>query len=231
MLAAKQLSSELKRSKQSLIHRGKKREFAPSRFLALEDLAVFHYELHILQCFDVMQRIAADRNYVGKRPWRNHSDLAFHFEHGGGPRGCALDSVHWLHAQIHHARKLLCDRLAPWNSTHVCAEHDLHSTLECLLERLLMHRSPQPVALPGRRVRRSPIGVIDADRRDVPGALLQHLGNRGIVEIEAMFDRVASTVQRPAQADTAINVTRDLLAPAVSFVHDGSQLLDRERGL
>src|SRR5580700_3416068 len=138
MLAAKQLSSELKRSKQSLIHRGKKREFAPSRFLALEDLAVFHYELHILQCFDVMQRIAADRNYVGKRPRRNHSDLALHLEHGRGPGGCALDRVHWLHAQIRHAPELLRDRLAPWNSAHVGAEDDLHSRLKRLLERLLM---------------------------------------------------------------------------------------------
>src|SRR5580692_5156677 len=116
MLAAKPLSRELKRSEQSLIHRGKKREFASSRFLALEDLAVFHHELHILQYFDVMQRIAADRNYVGKRPWRNHSDLALHLEHGRGPGGCALDGVHWLHAKIRHARKLLGDRLAPWNS-------------------------------------------------------------------------------------------------------------------
>ena len=34
-----------------------------------------------------------------------------------------------------------------------------------------------------------------------------------------------------AQADAAIHVTRDLLTPAMSFVDDRPQLVDRQRGL
>src|SRR5580658_8423944 len=162
-----------------------------SRFFALEYLAIFHHELHVFQHFDVGQRIAVHRNDVGKRSGSNHADLAFHFEHSGGTRRCALDGVHGLHAQLDHARELLRDGLGPGNSPHIGAENNLHPAFERLLERLLMHRSAQPVALSGWRVRRGPVAVIHADRRDIPRALLQHLGNRGIIEIKAMFDRVA----------------------------------------
>src|SRR5208282_689691 len=62
----------------------------PSAF-ALEDLAVFHHELHIFQGFDVLQRIATYRDDVGKGSRRNNAESPVHFEHCGGRGGCALN--------------------------------------------------------------------------------------------------------------------------------------------
>jgi len=57
---------------------------SPLRFLAafaLEDLAVFHHELHASQGFDILQRIAAHRDDVGKGSGRNDAEFPIHVQH------------------------------------------------------------------------------------------------------------------------------------------------------
>src|SRR5882762_8982911 len=115
MLALKPMSSELKRYYKSLSCRHGLEEdmrFSLSRSIlrTLENSAVFHYELHILQYFNVAQRISTHRNNIRIRPRRKHSDLSFSVEHDGRPRGCALNGIHRLHAKFRHARELRSDR-------------------------------------------------------------------------------------------------------------------------
>src|SRR5271154_832828 len=162
----------------------------PTGLLActLEYLAVFHHELHIFQRFDVAQGVTTHRYHVRKRPRCNHPKLSVHVEHGGCARGRALNGIHRGHAQIHHTRELLRDRLGPWNSTHVRSKDNFHSSPQRFSERRLVQRNAQAVALSGRSARRSPIVVVGADRRNVPGALLQHLGNRCVIQVQAVLD-------------------------------------------
>jgi len=55
--------------------------------------------------------------------------------------------------------------------------------------------------------------------RHQPRALLQHLRDGGIVEVEPVLDRVASTVERAVQTDPAICMARHLaLLPWASSV-------------
>src|SRR6266852_8069866 len=133
MLTAKAMSSELKRSPESFfpnwrIWRIKTNRPAMVDSIGsqspLEDLAVFHHELHIFQCFDVMQRIAVDGNNVRERPRCQHPDLSLHVEHDRGARGRALDGLHRRHAEFRHPRELLRDGLGPWNPAHIGAEGD-----------------------------------------------------------------------------------------------------------
>src|SRR5207302_6100047 len=113
MLTVKPMSSELKRYPESFFPNRRKTGSCPATVDSigqpspLEDLAVFHHELHIFQCFDVMQRIAVDGNNVCERPWREHADLSLHIEHHCGARGGALDGFHRRHAKLCHPRKLL----------------------------------------------------------------------------------------------------------------------------
>src|SRR5882762_2747317 len=104
MLTAEPMSSELRRFRESLFRVGEKWELQPltlslhrfdsrSGAAAPEDLAVFHYELQILECLGVSQWIGVHGDNVGKCAWRHHADLAFHVEHDGGTRGCALNGV------------------------------------------------------------------------------------------------------------------------------------------
>src|SRR3984885_7249383 len=65
---------------------------------ALEDPAVLHHELHILQGFNILQRIAADRDDVGKSSGRYHADLPLHLQHRSWARGCTLYGFHRWHA-------------------------------------------------------------------------------------------------------------------------------------
>src|SRR6266700_3574720 len=94
-----------------------------------------------------------------------------------------------------------------------------------------MGRCAQPVSLPPWRVLGGPVGVVHAERWHVPGALLQHVRDRGVVEIKSVLNGIATAVERSVQADSAIGVTCDLFAPAVSLVDNRAQFLDRERRL
>src|SRR5579864_74883 len=91
-----------------------------------------------------------------------------------------------------------------------------------------MRRGAQAVPLSVRGVRWGPVGVIDAQGWHVPGALLQHLRDRGIVQVKAVFDGIASAIQRSMQPNAAVSVTGYLLAPAVSLIHNCAQFLDGE---
>ena len=46
-----------------------------------------------------------------------------------------------------------------------------------------------------------------------------------------MLDRVAAAVECALQADTAVRVTGNFLAPAVRFVDDGLEFFERKGGL
>src|ERR1035437_1603614 len=129
-----------------------------------KDLPVFHHKLHTLEHLNVAQRVATHRDDVGERAGSYHADLALHIEHHGRAGSSALDRIHRLHAEFHHARKFLRDRLGPRDSAHVGAEHDLHSRLQRLFERHLVCRGAQAVALPSRRIRWCPVGVVHAER-------------------------------------------------------------------
>ena len=61
--------------------------------------------------------------------------------------------------------------------------------------------------------------------------MLEHLRDLRVGQHQAVLDRVASAVERALQAFSAIGVAGDFLSPAVSFVHNRAQFLDRERGL
>ena len=94
-----------------------------------------------------------------------------------------------------------------------------------------MHRRPLAVAPAGRRVLGRPVPVVDAEGRAVPGALLHHLRDGGVVQLQAVLDRVAAAVERPAEPHAVVGVAGDLLSPAVRLVDDGPQLFDGERRL
>src|ERR1700676_963578 len=143
MLAPKAMSSKLKQYYKSLsCMRGERKTVADClatvfQFLlfgAPEDLAVFHYELHGFQRFDVMNRIAADRDNVRERSWRNGADLSIHVEHDGGARRCALNSIHRRHTKFRHVREFLRDRFGPRDPAHVSSEHYLDASLKRLFE-------------------------------------------------------------------------------------------------
>ena len=76
-----------------------------------------------------------------------------------------------------------------------------------------------------------PVLVVRAHRRAEPRPLAHHLGNRRVVEIQPVLDRVAAAVESPVQPDPAVGMAGDLAAPAVGLVDDGLELLDGQRGL
>ena len=160
MLAVKPMSSEIEAISTNLYFTGHRNHCSIQACLLLsllKTLPSFITNCTFSSALMSCSGIAVDRDHVGKGSRSNHADLSLHVEHRSRPRGCALNSVHRLHAELHHARELLRDGLGPGNSAHVGAEDDLHSRLERFLERRFMHRSAQPVALSGWRVRGSPI--------------------------------------------------------------------------
>jgi hypothetical protein len=73
--------------------------------------------------------------------------------------------------------------------------------------------------------------VVRTQRRAVPGALLQHLRNGRVVQIEPVLDGIAATVQCSMQPDASVRMAGDFLPPAMSFIDDGLEFFDGERGL
>src|SRR5439155_9695776 len=104
----------------------------------------------------------------------------------------------------------------------------LDPRLERLLERWPITGGPSTVALTCGPIYRRPIRVVDSQSRTIPGTLLQHLGNRRIIEIKPMLDGIAASVQGTMQADSAISMAGHFLAPSVGFIHHGLQLFHCE---
>src|SRR5215471_6943155 len=94
-----------------------------------------------------------------------------------------------------------------------------------------MHRSAFAVALAYGRIGWRPIGVIDAQCWTIPGALLEHLRDSSVVEIKAVLNGITAAIQRAMQANPAIGMAGNFLAPSVRFVHDGFQFFYRQRWL
>src|SRR5258708_28416836 len=67
--------------------------------------------------------------------------------------------------------------------------------------------------------------------RQVPCPLSQYVRKRGMAKTRPVLKGVAPATERRAQADPAIRVARNLLAPPVGLVHDRPQLLHSERRL
>src|SRR6185369_14792582 len=76
-----------------------------------------------------------------------------------------------------------------------------------------------------------PVSVVNAEGWHVPGSLLEHLRDGGIVKRQAVLNRVATTIQCPMQANTAIGMARDLLLLAMRFIHYGLEFFYGQRGL
>src|SRR5437588_9985630 len=91
-----------------------------------------------------------------------------------------------------------------------------------------MHSGAFTIALTRGRVCRRPIGVIDSQSRTIPGTLLQHLGNRRIIEIKPMLDGIAASVQGTMQPYSAISMPDYFLAPSVASIHHRLQLFQCE---
>ena len=94
-----------------------------------------------------------------------------------------------------------------------------------------MDRGAFAISLPIRRILRSPIPVVHRDRGNVPGALLGHLSERLVVEVETMLDGVTAALDCAVQTDAAVGVARHPLAPAVHLVRDGLDFFERQRWL
>ena len=91
-----------------------------------------------------------------------------------------------------------------------------------------MNGGAQSIALSGRSIGRSPVGVIDSNRRAVPRPLFNHLGNLRIAEHKAVFDGIASAIEGALQTDPGIGVASDFLSPAVRFINDGLQFFQSQ---
>ena len=94
-----------------------------------------------------------------------------------------------------------------------------------------MQRCFLAVLAAGVRIGRRPVVVVDGERRHVPGALLLHLRDLRVGELQAVLERVAATVQRALQAGAVVGVAGDVPLPAVRLVDDRLQLLDGQRRL
>ena len=88
-----------------------------------------------------------------------------------------------------------------------------------------------PVTTTGRRIRRIPIVVVDGERRHVPRALLEHLRDLRVRDLEPVLDRITTAVECALQAQSVIGVASHFPAPAMRLVHDGLQFLDGQRRL
>src|SRR5205814_9852248 len=87
------------------------------------------------------------------------------------------------------------------------------------------------VADSGRRVRRIVIAIVDSQRGYVPRALVDHLRDLRVGELQTMLDGVATAIQGSPHARPVIGVARDLAAPSVRLFHHGLVLLDLQCAL
>jgi len=146
------------------------------------------------------------------------------------PARFALNRFHRRHAKFDHAREFLGDGLRPG-----IPPMSVPKTIFTPRWRAFLNdgscRDSKAIARAGRSVCRSPIVIVGADGRHVPGALLQHLGDGRVVEIEAVFDGIAAAIECAMQPDAAISVAGNFLSPAMGLVDDRTQFLDCKRGL
>src|SRR5438270_12089716 len=196
--------------------------------VVLEHLPILHHELHIPELFDVPQRVTGNGNDVRIGANRDHADLPAAVEHLSCPCRGAPNGIHGTHAEIDHTWKFLCNRLGPRNSADVGPKDNLYTRLYRFFKALFMNGGAQSIALSGRSSGRSPVGVIDSNRRAVPRPLFNHLGNLRIAEHKAVFDGIASAIEGALQTDPGIGVASDFLSPAVRFINDGLQFFQSQ---
>src|SRR5215469_9428230 len=94
-----------------------------------------------------------------------------------------------------------------------------------------MDRSSFTIAAAIGSVFGRPIIVVNRESGDIPGALLHHLCDLRVADVQTVLDRVTAAVERPLQSDTVVCVAGYFLAPSMSLVDDRLQLLDGERRL
>jgi len=103
--------------------------------LILEDGAIVHYKAHMLQFFDVLERISFHCDHFRRRlRQRLLQFFSLHIQHFSGARGCRLNRVHRRHSQGDHSLELLRDGLSPRNSADVCTVDNFQMRLQCLFE-------------------------------------------------------------------------------------------------
>src|SRR6266436_2164204 len=116
----------------------------------LEDFAILHHEVNVLQRGDVLERVGRDRDQIGEPARRNRAHvaaLAIHrlwraerVQHRRGDAGGGLDRRHRRHSVPHHERQLLRLVLRPGIAAGIGAVSDAHAALERLRERLALDR-------------------------------------------------------------------------------------------
>src|SRR5207245_6179560 len=116
-------------------------------------------------------------------------------------------------------------------AAHICAERDLDPRAQSLLEGSDVQGYALAVTPARRGILRRPMVVVNAQRRAIPSSLAHHLRDRGIIELEPMLDGVATAIERAVQPLAIVGVAGDLLLPAMRLLHNGLQLLKRQRGL
>ena len=89
------------------------------------------------------------------------------------------------------------------------------------------------LAVPHSRgcIRRVRIVVVHSERRHIPGALFDHLGDLRIGDLKTVFNGVTAAIQRSLQTQPVVGVAGNLLPPSVRLVNDSLELLHGQRGL
>ena len=84
-----------------------------------------------------------------------------------------------------------------------------------------MERGAGAIAFARWGVGGGPVGVINGQRRTIPGALPDHLRDLRVRDVQAVFDGIAAAVEGALHANAVVGVTRYLSLPPVRFVNDG----------
>src|ERR1700722_8434755 len=156
--------------------------------LPFEYHAILHHKTHLLQYGDVGQRIAGDCDQVGIGSGRHGADLTVLAEELCRARGRGLNGLHRRHAELDLAHELLGDGIGPGKAADVSAEGDLDPGAQRLAERHHVHLDTLAVALAAGSIRRVGVVVINRKRRYEPGALLKHLRDLGVSDLQPVLD-------------------------------------------
>ena len=99
-----------------------------------------HYKGDLAQRGNVLERVPRDGDDVGIRAGSKDADFPLHIQHFSGARCCGFNRVHCRHAESHHSREFLSDRLGPRNSADIGAKNNFHVRGHGFFERGLMDR-------------------------------------------------------------------------------------------
>src|SRR5882762_5057109 len=109
-------------------------------------------------------------------------------------RSCRLNRGRRRHAEIHHPLEFRGNRILPGNAADVRAKDNFEVGLYGFAERRLVQMGARAIPLPFRRFGGCPVQIIDSEGRAIPRALLRHLRDLRVADVQAMFDGIAAAV-------------------------------------